>query len=118
MHLWQSVSVACSLRSKKQRSWTCFCTDKTGSITEDRLALAGLLSFASGSEDELLRWAALASEPATQDPIDLAILAAAEARNLFADQLRRVEFIPFDPAQRYSLGRYESATGSLCVVKV
>ena len=93
------------------------CTDKTGTITENRLALAGLLPFASGSEDELLRWAALASDPATQDPIDLAILAAAEARNLLADQLRRVEFIPFDPAQRYSLGLYQSATGSLCVVK-
>jgi hypothetical protein len=33
-------------------------------------------------------------------------------RNLLADQLRRVEFIPFDPAQRYSLGRYDARPGS------
>ncbi len=93
------------------------CTDKTGTITENHLALAAALPFASESEGELLRWAALASDPATQDPIDLAILAAAEARNLLVGLPRRVEFVPFDPAQRYSLGQYEDAMGTLCVVK-
>jgi H+-transporting ATPase len=93
------------------------CTDKTGTITENRLALAGLAAFAPFSEDELLRWAALACDPATLDPIDLAILTAAEARGLLADLPRRIEFVPFDPARRYSLGRYEDATGTLCVIK-
>ena len=93
------------------------CTDKTGTITENRLALASAAPFAPCSEDDLVRWAALASDPATQDPIDLAILAAAQARGLLADPPRRIEFVPFDPAQRYSLGRYAGATGPLCVVK-
>ena len=93
------------------------CTDKTGTITENHLALAAAAPFAPFSEDELLRRATLACDPATQDPIDLAILAAAEARSLLADLPRRLEFIPFDPARRYSLGRYDNPTGTLCVVK-
>jgi H+-transporting ATPase len=93
------------------------CTDKTGTITENRLAVAATLPFAPRSEDDVLRFAALASDSATQDPIDLAILAAAAGRNLLADLPQRSKFVPFDPAQRYSLGQYQSATGPLCVVK-
>jgi H+-transporting ATPase len=55
--------------------------------------------------------------PATQDPFDLAILAAAKARGLPGEPLRRIEFVPFDPARRYSLGRYHASTGELRVVK-
>ncbi len=93
------------------------CTDKTGTITENRLALAAATPLAPFSEDELIRWAALACDPATQDPIDLAILAAAGARGVLAELPRRLEFVPFDPARRYSLGRYADRTGNLCVVK-
>jgi H+-transporting ATPase len=93
------------------------CTDKTGTITENRLTVAAAAPFTPVSEDELLRLAALACDPATQDPIDLAILAAAEARGLHTDMPRRLEFVPFDPARRYSLGRYDDPTGTLCVVK-
>jgi H+-transporting ATPase len=93
------------------------CTDKTGTITENRLSLAATAPFDSVSENELLRMAALACDPATQDPIDLAILAAAEARGLLAGKRQRLEFIPFDPATRYSLGRYDDPMGTLCVVK-
>ena len=59
----------------------------------------------------------MACDPATQDPIDLAILAAAGQRRLLAEMPRRVEFVPFDPSRRYSLGRYENQSGELCVVK-
>ena len=61
------------------------CTDKTGTLTENRLTLAAMHRFTAASDDELLRFAALASDPATQDPIDLAILSAAGARNLLVD---------------------------------
>jgi H+-transporting ATPase len=93
------------------------CTDKTGTITENRLVLVAAEPVASLSEDEVLRQAALACDPATQDPIDLAILAAAQSRKLLADLPPRLEFVPFDPARRYSLGRYQSPTGPLSVAK-
>jgi H+-transporting ATPase len=93
------------------------CTDKTGTITENRLVLVAAEPLAALKEDELLRQAALACDPATQDPIDLAVLAAAGERNLLADLSQRVQFVPFDPARRYSLGLYEDRGGKLCVVK-
>ncbi len=93
------------------------CTDKTGTITENRLALAATEPFAPTSAADLLRSAALACDPATQDPIDLAILSAAQARGLLADLPQRLDFVPFDPARRYSLGRYQDQAGKLCVIK-
>ena len=93
------------------------CTDKTGTITENRLTLATAFPFAPTSHNDLLRLAALASDSATQDPIDVAILDAAAAKGLLADLPQRIEFVPFDPAQRYSQARYRNPTGMLCTVK-
>ena len=92
------------------------CTDKTGTITENRLALAATFPFGEISEDDVLRAAALACDPSTQDPIDLAILSAAAACGLH-EKRERLEFLPFDPAHRYSLGRYQSSSGEEYMIK-
>ena len=92
-------------------------TDKTGTITENRLRLAALVPFPGGSEEQLLRHAALACEAATQDPIDRAILAAAAERGLAAAAPRRLRFMPFDPALRYSEGVFEEAAGTRRILK-
>lgn len=76
------------------------CADKTGTLTESRLSLTAMQRFAATSDDELLRFAALASDPATQDPIDLAVLSAVAARNVLTGQPLRIAFVPFDPANR------------------
>ncbi|MBU6472064.1 MAG: plasma-membrane proton-efflux P-type ATPase [Alphaproteobacteria bacterium] len=93
------------------------CTDKTGTLTENRLTLIAMQRLAAASDDELLRYAALASDPATQDPIDLAVLDAARAHGVLAGAPSRIEFLPFDPANRYALGRYQRPDGELWVVK-
>jgi H+-transporting ATPase len=93
------------------------CTDKTGTLTENRLTLAAMQRFDVTSDDELLQFAALASDPATQDPIDLAILSAANARSVLTELPPRISFVPFDPASRYSLGCYRRSGGELWVVK-
>ena len=92
------------------------CTDKTGTMTQNRLTLSDLQPLPPASEEALLRFAALASDVATQDPIDLAVLAAAQQRGI-AVSLQRTDFTPFDPALRYSLGLYRDGAASLCVVK-
>jgi len=93
------------------------CTDKTGTLTENRMTLAAMQRLAATSDDELLQLAALACDPATQDPIDLAILNAATARGLSGEAPTRIAFLPFDPAARYSLAGYRRSDGELWVVK-
>ncbi len=92
-------------------------SDKTGTITENRLALAGLRPLAPYGDLELMRVAALACDEATQDPIDIAILEAARARSALSDVPQRLQFIPFDPATKRSEAVFENGSGQLRVAK-
>lgn len=80
------------------------CTDKTGTLTQNRLALVATRTYAPFSEADLPRFAALTSDAATQDPIDLAILAHAGTA---APGVRRVRFTPFDPATKLAAATVE-----------
>ena len=92
-------------------------SDKTGTITENRLTLAALEPMAPGKEDELLRLAALASDEATQDPIDLAVLVAARERGALRAAPERLSFVPFDPSIKRSEAVVRAGSGRLRVVK-
>jgi H+-transporting ATPase len=78
------------------------CTDKTGTITKNELEVAALKAYGPYDEDDVLRLAALASDEATQDPIDVSILSAARARGLVPGRWRRLQFIPFEPRTKRS----------------
>jgi len=93
------------------------CTDKTGTITQNRLAVSKIYPMGSRSPEEVLRMAALASDAATQDPIDLAILDVAKEKNVLNAVPQRVQFIPFDPSTKRSEGIYEQPSGKLQVIK-
>ena len=93
------------------------CTDKTGTITQNRLAIAQISPLGGRSSEEVLRMAALASDAATQDPLDLAVLAAAQEKNVLNALPHRIQFIPFDPATKRSEAIYEQPAGKLRVVK-
>lgn len=73
------------------------CTDKTGTITLNQLSVGQLRPSPPFSEDDLLTSGAIASDAASQDPLDLAILAALSAHQLAAPP-ERLSFTPFDPA--------------------
>ncbi|MGA8146469.1 MAG: plasma-membrane proton-efflux P-type ATPase [Gallionellaceae bacterium] len=92
-------------------------SDKTGTITQNRLALTALHSYATYSENDLLYWAALACDPATQDPIDLAILDAAQAHGLLSQIPQRLSFTPFDPETKRSEAQYEENGKTFRVLK-
>jgi H+-transporting ATPase len=92
-------------------------SDKTGTITTNKLAVAALSPVAPVDDATLLRLAALASDEATQDPIDLAILNAAHARDLLAAAPPRLQFLPFDPALKRSEAVVEENGAPLHVVK-
>ena len=76
------------------------CSDKTGTITQNRLSLAALHPYPPFSEQDLVRFAAFASDEAGQDPIDLAVLARAKAAGVLSAPAQRVKFVPFEPATK------------------
>lgn len=73
------------------------CSDKTGTLTQNRLALAARWTATAVSEDELLVAAALASRAEDNDPIDLAVLTAVGERRPRTSVDR---FVPFDPVSK------------------
>ena len=93
------------------------CTDKTGTITQNRLVVGQIFPIGDRNSEEVLRMAALASDAATQDPIDLAVLAAAQEKKVLNAVPRRIQFIPFDPATKRSEASYEQPAGKLRVIK-
>lgn len=79
-----------------------FCIDKTGTVTANQLEVTALRAYPPRDEAALLRLASAASDKATQDPIDLAILARAKETGVEPDPLDRLQFLPFDPATKRS----------------
>ncbi len=78
------------------------CVDKTGTITMNRLTVAGVLPWSRFAEIDVLLYGALASQEANQDPIDVAFLAAARERRVFdhAPVMKPLSFTPFEPDTR------------------
>jgi H+-transporting ATPase len=69
------------------------------------------------TDNDLLELAALASDEATQDPIDLAIIEAAKSRKILSHERHRLQFLPFDPATKRSEALWSEGGVLLRVVK-
>jgi H+-transporting ATPase len=77
------------------------CADKTGTLTRNELTVASTLALPGFDEAKVLALAALASSDGGQDPVDVAIRAAAGSKNN-ADTPKLLKFTPFDPATKMS----------------
>ncbi|HEY9085848.1 MAG TPA: HAD-IC family P-type ATPase [Candidatus Tyrphobacter sp.] len=91
------------------------CTDKTGTLTLNQISVARIQPAAPYTEADVLTFAAAASEASGQDPIDLAILAAAKAHGN-GQSLDVERFEPFDPQTKRSRATVRQAGGSTAEV--
>jgi len=95
------------------------CVDKTGTITQNQLAVTGVIPLGPATEADVLAAGALASQEANRDPIDLAFLAAARQHGVFAGRpaFKPVAFTPFDAANRRTEAVVEQDGRRLRVMK-
>ncbi|MEM0017395.1 MAG: plasma-membrane proton-efflux P-type ATPase [Candidatus Korarchaeum sp.] len=94
------------------------CLDKTGTITENRIVVDRVISLGSGyCEEDVLLYAALASEEITKDPIDNAIRQKAKEMNININVASILEFKPFTPETKRSEALVQIQGRKLRVIK-
>jgi H+-transporting ATPase len=86
------------------------CSDKTGTLTMNRLTVEAPIPFGDAKPDDVLLAAALASRRSSEDPIDLAVLHALKAPAVL-DGFRQTAFVPFDPVNKRTEATVVDAQG-------
>jgi H+-transporting ATPase len=74
------------------------CSDKTGTLTQNKLTLGDPAGVEGISRDQVILSAALASRAEDEDPIDLAVLSGLKKEQL--SQFQVIHFLPFDPVHK------------------
>ncbi len=85
-------------------------------MTQNRLTLKDIQPLSSLSKTDLIKFAAYASDEATQDPFDIAILSAAGILKHF-DLQNRILFIPFDSSTKRSEAVIKENNKTIRIVK-
>jgi H+-transporting ATPase len=96
------------------------CSDKTGTITQNKITLSEFVPFGNFKENDLLLYGSLASREEDNDPIDNAILLKAKASEPLKTKIESYkikEFKPFDPVIKHTEATVEGPEGKLKVAK-
>jgi H+-transporting ATPase len=107
----QGVLVARLSAIEEAAAMTILASDKTGTITQNRLTLNAVCAIPPYQEEDVIRLGAQASRSATQDPLDLAIIEGAHDRDIESNG-ERLSFTPFEPATKRSEALIELNDGS------
>jgi H+-transporting ATPase len=75
------------------------CSDKTGTLTQNRLTLGEPMVFAAADAQDLVLAAALASKAEDNDAIDLAIIGGLNDQSAL-EGYGQTRFVPFDPVSK------------------
>jgi H+-transporting ATPase len=86
------------------------CSDKTGTLTQNKLTLGDPLIFQANTPQDLILAAALASKAEDQDTIDLTVIGALEDQDLL-NSYEQLKFVPFDPVGKRTEAAIKDARG-------
>ena len=86
------------------------CSDKTGTLTQNQLAIGDPVGAPGNTGADVVRWAALASRRGTHDPIDRAVCAPADPLGVPGD-VTIEQFRPFDPVLKRAEAVVRSSSG-------
>jgi H+-transporting ATPase len=75
------------------------CSDKTGTLTQNRLTLGDPVVLGAPDAQALIRCGALASREEDRDPMDLAVIGGLEDKEDLKNY-RLTNFVPFDPVHK------------------
>ncbi len=96
-----------------------FCTDKTGTLTENRMQVAEPIVMQGYSQTELFELAALASKLENNDPIELPIFHYIDENlpNVNLTQYQQLHFQPFDPISKRTEAEIKFGDQNFTVIK-
>jgi H+-transporting ATPase len=75
------------------------CSDKTGTLTQNKLTLGDVVAFGGAAEADVIYAGALASESENPDPIDQSIIKALDDPSKLSG-VTKTDFVPFDPVHK------------------
>ncbi len=88
------------------------CSDKTGTLTQNRLTLGDPFTLEGVSTEDIVLSGALASRAEDQDTIDLAVLGGLEDKKQL-DTYRVTHFQPFDPVRKRTEATVTASNGKI-----
>src|SRR5271170_755376 len=86
------------------------CSDKTGTLTQNKLTLGDPFTVNGIPADQVILWAALASRAEDKDTIDLAVIGGVKDANALKT-FQVVHFQPFDPVHKRTEATVKSGDG-------
>ncbi len=91
--------------------------DKTGTITENRMRVGDPIPAEGFTKEEVVKYAYMASDEASQDPIDTAVISCLRENNIAPGNYERLSFKPFDPSTKRTEALVKTENNTFRVVK-